>query len=143
MFKNKEIKVVNKPNASANIIGSSSTIKGSFLSTGSIRIEGTLLGDVTTRSKLVMSEKAFLKGKILANDAEISGRVEGDVRIKGTLFLHEKAVIVGNIFTKKLVVELGAAFDGSCKMGDFVPDIVIKDIEPVPAKRSVEEKLLD
>lgn len=123
----KEAGVAEKPGASANIIGASSTIRGEFQSAGSIRIEGALVGDVTTRSRLVMSEKALVTGNVFADSAEISGRVEGDVRIKGTLFLHEKAVIEGNIFTKRLVVELGAVFNGRCKMGDPSTEAMTKN----------------
>ena len=131
MFRqNKKEKSIDKSHPSANIVGSNSTIRGEFFSRGSVRIEGSLEGNATTCSKLVMSESALVKGDVLAHDAEISGRVEGEVRVKGTLFLHEKAVVSGNIFTKKLVIELGATFNGSCKMGDFVSKIDIKDEKP-------------
>ena len=137
----KEVRASEKAKASANIVGSNSTIKGEFSSNGSIRIEGVLIGDVTTRSKLVMSDKALVKGNILADRAEIAGRVEGEIKVKDTLILHEKAVIEGNIFTKRLVVELGATFNGSCKMGDFLPDIELKEERHVVAESLQEERL--
>ena len=111
---------------STNIISKESVIQGEFQSKGSIRIEGALVGNLVTQSKLIMSETASLKGDITAENAEISGRVEGTIQVKDTLVLHEKAVIEGDIMVAKLVVVAGALLRGQCKMDEnLVGDILL------------------
>jgi cytoskeletal protein CcmA (bactofilin family) len=54
----------------------------------------------------------------------IYGVVYGNIHATGSIELKPGAHLVGNIVTPALVVEPGAAFDGSCRMGavDWVQD---------------------
>jgi cytoskeletal protein CcmA (bactofilin family) len=54
---------------------------------------------------------------VLAQNAEVAGHISGSVEITEVLILKPTAVIDGDIVTNKLIVESGATFNGSCKMG--------------------------
>jgi len=60
-------------------------------------------------------------------NADIEGEVKGKLEVAELLVLKATAVINGDIVTGKLVVEPGAIFNGSCKMGATIKDIKIGD----------------
>ncbi|MDX1913022.1 MAG: polymer-forming cytoskeletal protein, partial [Saprospiraceae bacterium] len=48
----------------------------------------------------------------------IKGKIKGDVFVKEALHLMESAVIEGNITAKTMVVDEGARYNGSCRIGE-------------------------
>ena len=105
---------------SSNIIGKGTTFKGNLDSSGTIRIEsgGKVEGDIETKSKISTGESSLIDGNVIAANAEISGEITGVIKVSDLLILKSTAIIKGDIITGKLIIEQGAKFDGSCKMGD-------------------------
>lgn len=101
----------------ANVIQKGTVIKGEIESAGNIRIDGTLVGTLTTKAKLVVGSTGDILGDVFCQNANLEGKVEGRVEVVGQLYLKSTALIDGDIVTKKLVVEEGAQFNGSCQMG--------------------------
>ncbi|KEO73066.1 bactofilin family protein [Anditalea andensis] len=118
MFKNEEKKAVTEMVNSSNVIAKETKIIGEIAAQGNIRIEGTVEGTIKSEKKVVIGESAKIIGNITALDIEISGFVQGEVSSSEALYLKKTAVINGDMYTKKLVVENGAVFNGICKMTD-------------------------
>ncbi len=114
-------------NSSNNIIGKGTTLEGNVTTTGNIRIEGNLIGSISSKAKLVLGNTAGVEGSINAQNAEIGGKVRGTIDVKGLLILKDTAIVEGDIITNKLVFEEGAKFNGKCKMGD--PDLAARTKE--------------
>ncbi|MDQ3392531.1 MAG: polymer-forming cytoskeletal protein [Bacteroidota bacterium] len=130
MFNNKEDKkTAEDPSNSSNNIGKGTLIQGNIETFGNLRIEGKVLGDIKTKSKVVLGESSHVQGNILAQNAEIAGVVKGIVEVSDVLVLKPTAVIHGDIITNKLIVESGATFNGGCKMGVTINEIKIGDLE--------------
>ncbi len=89
---------------SSNVIAKETTIKGDIITYGNIRIEGTVEGTLSSKTKIVIGESAFLKGNIDSKEAEIAGKIVGEVRCTDILFLKKTAIIEGNIYSKQLVI---------------------------------------
>ncbi len=102
---------------SSNIIGKGTTLEGNIESFGNIRIEGRIIGSVKSKSKIALGQSSYIEGDILALNAEIAGEVSGKVEVSELLILKPSAVINGDIITNKFIVESGATFNGSCRMG--------------------------
>ncbi|MFC2126520.1 polymer-forming cytoskeletal protein [Bacteroidota bacterium] len=115
--------------ASNNIIGKGTTLAGNIESYGNIRIEGKIIGGVKSKSKIALGQSSYVEGDILTQNAEIAGEVKGKIEISELLILKPSAVINGDIITNKIVVESGAVFNGSCKMGVFSAEINIAESE--------------
>lgn len=108
---------------SVNLIGSGTKILGDIDSQGDIRIDGKLIGNLTTNGKFVLGVNGSVEGNVSSTNADISGEIKGTVTITETLSLKKTAKIQGDIVTGKLAIEPGAVFNGTCNMGAKVRNI--------------------
>jgi cytoskeletal protein CcmA (bactofilin family) len=108
---------------SSNVIGKGTVLEGNIETYGNIRIEGRINGSIKSKSKIALGTGSHVEGNISAQNADIEGEVKGKVEITELLVLKATAVVHGDIITGKLVVEPGAIFNGSCKMG------IVKDLK--------------
>jgi cytoskeletal protein CcmA (bactofilin family) len=100
------------------IISNGVKIEGKITSSGNIRVDGEIKGDILSQSNVTVGEYGQVNGQINAGVITIGGKVSGSVRAKEKLVLDSKGNLKGDIFTKILVIEAGAKFDGKSKMGD-------------------------
>ena len=110
----------NSKSEETTIISKGVKIEGKITSSGNIRIDGEIQGDIFAKSNITIGEVAKVKGQINANIITIGGKVSGIVRAKDKLILDSKSNLKGDVFTKKLVIEEGAKFDGKCNTGDSI-----------------------
>ena len=101
------------------IISNGVKIEGKLSSSGNIRFEGEIKGDISTNATVVVGEKAIVKGKIDAVSILIGGKVSGTINAKEKLTLSATGNMEGDIITKILVVEEGATFNGKGKTGEW------------------------
>ncbi len=120
---------------SVNIIGAGTSIEGDVISSGDIRIDGSLKGTLQTRGKLVVGPSGQVEGTVSCQHADISGNVRGKVNVTELLSLKATAKLSGEISTGKLSIEPGADFSGSCSMGG-----VVKEIQHDSAEAELAEK---
>ena len=104
-------------NGSNNIIGEGTSLKGNLKTSGNVRLEGDVIGDISSSSKVACGETSFVDGNVTAENAELAGKVSGKVTVKELLILKSTAKIHGDISTNNLIIESGANFNGACKMG--------------------------
>ena len=112
---------------SSNVIGKGTLLTGDIETYGNLRIEGKVVGNVKSKSKIALGNGSQIEGNIIAQNADIEGEVKGKLEIGELLVLKSTAIVHGDILTGKLVVEPGAVFNGSCKMGAAIKDIKIAD----------------
>ncbi|HEY3430257.1 MAG TPA: polymer-forming cytoskeletal protein, partial [Cyclobacteriaceae bacterium] len=110
--------------------------EGNIETYGNIRVEGKVVGNVKSKSKVALGNSSNVQGNIIAQNADIEGEVRGRLEVSELLVLKATAVINGDIVTGKLVVEPGAVFNGSCKMGAAVKEIKIGDTNGGLASRA-------
>jgi cytoskeletal protein CcmA (bactofilin family) len=128
MFTSKEEKrVAEEISNSSNTIGKGTFLEGNVETYGNIRIEGKVTGNIKSKSKVALGPSSQVQGNIISQNADIEGEVKGKLEVAELLVLKATAVINGDISTGKLVVEPGAVFNGSCKMGAAVKDIKITE----------------
>lgn len=128
MFASKEDhKVAEEISNSSNIIGKGTILEGNIETFGNIRIEGKVIGNIKTKSKVALGQSSHVEGNILAQNAEVAGEVKGRIEVTDILILKPTAVIHGDIITNKIIVESGATFNGGCKMGVSQKEIKIGD----------------
>jgi len=99
------------------LISSGTTLKGDVKSQGDLRIDGTIIGNVSSSAKIIIGASGVVEGDIIGNQADIVGKVTGNVRAKELLQLRGESVVTGNLYAGKLQVEPSATFNGQCHMG--------------------------
>jgi len=121
MFKSKKQTqpVTNTPTVAAvdqncNHIAPGTHIEGKFTTTEDLRMDGRVTGEIVCQKKFVMGEHGHVNGEIECMDSSIKGKILGSIKVKGLLHLLSTAKIEGKIFTKKMVVDEGAAYSGEC-----------------------------
>ena len=103
-IKNKAVSTLQGDSTSVNIIGHGTLIEGEVNSNGDIRIDGTVKGSVTTKSKLVIGSSGSVDGDVFCLNADISGSIKGKATVSEMLFLKSNGRINGDINTGKLML---------------------------------------
>ncbi|MBM3419723.1 MAG: polymer-forming cytoskeletal protein [Bacteroidetes bacterium] len=104
--------------AAINLISNGTEITGDVKSTGDIRIDGALTGNLNTRGKVVIGPSGRVKGELNCKNLEVSGNMEGKLVVEQLLNLKASSRINGEIITSRLSIEPGARFTGTCKMSE-------------------------
>ncbi|MBK8441940.1 MAG: polymer-forming cytoskeletal protein [Sphingobacteriales bacterium] len=104
--------------ANRNLISKGTNIEGTITSDGAIRIEGTFLGKLDSKSKVIIGDSGYIKGDIICESVDIEGTYEGTLNASGILTLKSTANVKGDLTYGKLVIEPGAIFNGTCNMND-------------------------
>lgn len=123
-----------------NILSTGTTIKGDIKSNGDIRIDGTLIGSVNSKGKVVIGTTGNIEGEIICQNADFSGTIKAKVIVTELLQLKNTAKITGDVIANKLSIEPGAKFSGTCNMDGNVnisPNVSIK--EPVREAKVFEK----
>lgn len=97
-------------------IGSSMNMEGELKTTGDIRIDGTVKGNISTTARLVIGTSGKVEGTVKCKSAEIFGKLDGKLEVTELLTLKQSAFVKGEVSLGKLSVEPGAIFDVVCKM---------------------------
>ncbi len=118
MFNSKSKSDLPAGNSGGNsLIGAGTTIKGDIVSSGDVRIDGTLIGNISSTAKILIGQDGVVQGDIEGLQADILGKVTGKIQIRELLNLRGDAMIRGNIQAGKLQVEPTVTFNGQCHMG--------------------------
>jgi cytoskeletal protein CcmA (bactofilin family) len=120
---------------SINLIGNGTTIKGEVKSNGDIRIDGTLIGQVYSKGKIVVGNTGIIEGEIYCQNADFSGNITAKVEVSELLSLKATSRLKGEIVTNKLAIEPGARFTGNCTMDKATGGEQRATIAPDPNKK--------
>lgn len=104
------------------IISNGVKIEGKITSSGSVRVDGIIQGDINSQANVTVGEHGEVTGQINASIVTIGGKVSGSINGKEKIVMESKANLKGDIFTKILVIEAGAHFDGKSNMGSGVSE---------------------
>ena len=89
-------------------------LKGTVDVEGSLRIDGTIEGDITCHKTVVLGPQGKVTGNVTSASAILEGTLKGDIHISDKLILKSGCMVEGDIYTCKLEVEPTACFNGNC-----------------------------
>jgi cytoskeletal protein CcmA (bactofilin family) len=127
--------IESKPN---NIVAGT-IIKGEITTDGDFRLDGTLIGSINCKGKIVIGQSGSIDGEIICQNADISGKIKAHVKVEQLLMLKSTAELHGDVITDKLSIEPGARFSGSCDMDGGMPKKPIAI--PIKENEQPKEKL--
>mgnify|MGYP001292794064 CR=1 FL=1 len=100
-----------------NQIEKGTKIIGDIHSHGNIRLDGDMIGNVNSQSKVVLGQTCIMEGKLSAQNAEISGQITGEIDVTDLLILKATAIVNANVLYGKVMIEDGAILNGTIKQG--------------------------
>jgi cytoskeletal protein CcmA (bactofilin family) len=121
------------------VLGESSKITGDIETLGTMIVDGTIIGHVSGE-KVIIGEKAYVKGNIDAKNVIVGGKIEGDLKGKERVELRAAGQVFGDIFTSRLSIAEGATFHG---LSHMVPGDGIEQEEKKPAGQPDESRVVE
>ena len=112
MGKDVDAQPVPKPSP-PSIISADLKVIGELYSDGEIQVDGTINGDIRTKTLLV-GETASITGEIVAQSVFVHGSINGQIKARD-VNLAKTAHVVGDIRHENLSIETGAFLEGQCK----------------------------
>lgn len=98
------------------IIGQNSKLEGTINASGTVRIDGTYIGDIHADGDVIVGETGVINGNIFSNNLAITGKVEGNVSCRGLLEILPHGKLIGDIEVRNISISDGAVFSGKCSM---------------------------
>lgn len=105
MFSNK------KKSHFPSIIASDVEITGQIKNSGTIQLEGSLVGEVEVVS-LTIGSQGKVEGDIVAQEVIVKGTVNGTIKAQKVV-LEQTAKVIGDIFHDTISIQEGASVQGS------------------------------
>jgi cytoskeletal protein CcmA (bactofilin family) len=112
-----------------NIVGEGTVFEGTLRADSDVNVSGRIVGKLIVDGRAVISKEGAVEGELRATNAAVGGTIQGEVYVEERLELESTANVDGSIQTDRLVVEEGAVFTGSCRMGDAIEKAALEDEE--------------
>lgn len=101
---------------SETILGREVHLRGNLTSSGILRIEGKVEGEIMHDGDVIVGETGVVTAKIRATRVAISGAVTGNVEADGRVELTPSAKLRGDVKAGELIVAEGALLNGTVDM---------------------------
>jgi len=98
------------------VIGTGSSIRGTLMVSGTLRIDGEFEGDILNCDRLEIGEHGMMRSDVEVKEALIQGRVFGNIRALGALEMRSGARVEGDVAATSVAMEPGVHFTGRCTM---------------------------
>ncbi len=98
------------------VIGEEASLRGSYNTKHSIRVDGEIYGNVTSEDGVIVGDKGMVRGNLIGKSILISGKVKGNIHATQRLEIQSSAQVEGDISSPVIVIEDGAMFEGNCQM---------------------------
>jgi cytoskeletal protein CcmA (bactofilin family) len=127
----------------STFIGADASIDGNIEFKGTIRVDGTVKGKISSQSgTVVVGEKAVVNAELFVNVAVIMGELNGTVVARERIEVYPPGRVGGDIKAPVISIEPGGVFNGSCVMKgqserDAKPTIFVKN-QPQNVKSTVK-----
>jgi cytoskeletal protein CcmA (bactofilin family) len=100
----------------ATVIGPEATLRGDVKSKGDVVVSGSIEGEVSSDTKVIVAKGGAVTGRISATEIVLEGRLSGDSVALKSLSILSSAEVRGDVTTPVIMIEPGATFIGRCSM---------------------------
>jgi cytoskeletal protein CcmA (bactofilin family) len=97
------------------VIGANANIEGKVRSDQSIRVSGTVQGEIESKQRVIVDEGARVQARIAAAHVTVLGEVNGAIECSGRVEIAASGRVSGEVTAGTLVIQEGAYFEGHLK----------------------------
>ena len=98
------------------VIGTGSSIRGTVMVSGTLKIDGEFEGDILNCERIEVGEHGLMRADVEVKDALIRGRVIGSIRALGVIEMKSGSKVEGDVAALSVIMEPGVHFSGRCTM---------------------------
>ena len=84
-------------NTDVSVVGPGARVKGTFVSTGSLKIGGELNGKISVEGDVLVSPGSNVQANIQAGSITLGGKVKGNLTAPGDISLPPESVVEGDV----------------------------------------------
>ncbi|MDR3123491.1 MAG: polymer-forming cytoskeletal protein [Treponema sp.] len=95
-----------------SILGPGSSVNGDIESAGFIRIDGSIRGNLSAKGRVVVGEKARMRGNISGTTVTVGGVVCGNILAGDRISILDTALVLGDIITRRIQADEGCLIHG-------------------------------
>ena len=123
-----------------SIIGKGCKVNGTIdVQDGTLRIDGDFEGNINCPGgTLVICKGGTVKADVKVSNAVVGGTVNGNIDAKEKIELQAGSRLEGDIKTRRLVIDEGVFFEGSCRMSPDGKPLASKPA--LPEVKTVEKE---
>lgn len=107
----------------SGFVGKGVEFKGTISYNGTVRIDGSLDGEIHTEGVLLVGEEAVITAKVTAGTIVCKGKITGDIVAKEKIKLRAPAIVNGGIKTPMLSIEEGVLYNGTLEMSQGIREV--------------------
>lgn len=122
----------------STLLSKDTEIRGTVKTQGSIRVDGTVIGDLISVKTVTIGATGAVEGNVTGEDIIVAGKVKGSLTARGRISLEGSAQIEGDLNTSRLSIAEGAVFRGLSNMGVAVRPAARLDLKPEVAKHETD-----
>jgi cytoskeletal protein CcmA (bactofilin family) len=93
-------------------LGQGTIVTGDLCYSGTLHLEGSVRGSITTTDVLIVGPLATVEAHIKAGEVQISGSVTGDVEGARRVEICSGGRLIGDVRTAQLIINEGGVFQG-------------------------------
>jgi cytoskeletal protein CcmA (bactofilin family) len=97
-------------------IGEHTTVDGTFKSENSVRVRGTVQGEIESKQTIWVEKSANVTAKVTAESVTVAGQINGQIFCSGRVEIRPSGRVTGEINAGTLIMQEGAFFEGNLKM---------------------------
>jgi cytoskeletal protein CcmA (bactofilin family) len=99
-----------------SLIGEHTHFEGTLRTEGSVRLLGTVQGEIESKSTIIVEDRARVTARLTAQQVMVAGQVDGQIYCEGRVEIRPTGRVTGEINAGALIVQEGAYFDGNSRM---------------------------
>ncbi len=97
-------------------LGAGTVYEGKLSFKGSVRIDGTFSGEISSEGSLIIGKEALVTGQMRVGELMVTGKLVGDVHASRSVTIYRGGNAEGNINTPTLIMEEGGRIQGQVNM---------------------------
>ena len=95
-----------------SIVGPGTSVVGDIDAVGFVRVDGALRGNLKTKGRIVIGEKARIRGDVTGTAVTVGGVVQGSVVARDRIIVLSGAILLGDVVTRCIQADEGCLIHG-------------------------------
>lgn len=128
------------------LIGADLCVEGNITSTGVLRIQGDVHGDVScdadSGGTIVVGKSGNITGSVKAPHIVVGGHVSGPLHSAESIEIQEGACVVGDVFYKAIDIQVGGVLEGTLTPGGLPEGERLQQVQRIrmPGPAALDER---